>query len=126
MIATIENHLLAGPCKVSVALSSFDEEGDWRRITSNQSFQGLSREGGGVWPCAYETCVSAPGDARAGHAKTRKPRKRENGENRGSKVLGFDTAHGFLDHRICAKTTKTAKNAKTTKTAKTGKRRKRK
>ena len=28
--------------------------------------------------CAYETCVSAPGDAGAGHAKTRKPRKREN------------------------------------------------
>ena len=32
--------------------------------------------------CAYETCVSAPGDAGAGHAKTRKPRKRENGQKR--------------------------------------------
>ena len=59
--------------------------------------------------CAYETCVSAPGDAGAGHAKTRKPRKRENG---GNKVLGFDTAHGFLEHRIGAKTAKTRKRRK--------------
>ena len=36
-------------------------------------------------------------------------RKRENRENGGNKVLGFDTAHGFLEHRIGAKTAKTRK-----------------